>query len=63
MLRGELRLLPSERRLVEVAADHELSIKGRMFFVNRPPDSFDQIVERLSLEQKRINQIISSGLQ
>ena len=54
-LRGELKLLLDADRLAEIAKDHESSIKGRMFFVGRQPDRFDQIIDRLLSEQERIN--------
>ena len=54
-LRGELKLVPNADRLSEIAKDHASSVEGRMFFVDRQPDIFDQIIHRLSLAQDRIN--------
>lgn len=52
---GKLTLVPDAKRLAGIAADHKAAIQGRMFFIHRQPDDFDQIVERISLAQDVIN--------
>lgn len=54
ILAGELLLIPNGQRQLDIAKDHENSIKGGMFFTT--PDSFTDILERLKLTQDQINQ-------
>lgn len=54
ILTGELLLIPDNKRLKNIARDHEKAIKGGMFFL--APDSFATIVQRLKLTQDQINQ-------
>jgi hypothetical protein len=54
-LQGRLKLVPDSERLAGIAADHKDAIQGRMFFIERHPDSFDQIVGRISQAQDDIN--------
>lgn len=61
-LRGEIKLIPSAERLVGIAFDHEAAIKGRMFYIHRQPDSFDKIIDRISLAQGNINKAILTWL-
>lgn len=58
VLRGELKLIPEGERLVKLVADHKAALEGRMFFVHRQPDYFDKIIERLTLVQDTINNLM-----
>lgn len=55
VLKGQLKLIPSTQRLKEITTDHKDAIQGRMFYINHQPDSFDQIIRRLSLIQDNLN--------
>lgn len=57
VLQGRLKLIPDSDRLVGIAADHKDAINGRMFFTKKQPDSFDEIISRLSKAQNNINKI------
>ncbi|MFK4754659.1 nucleotidyl transferase AbiEii/AbiGii toxin family protein [Oceanobacter antarcticus] len=61
-LQGELTLVPAAERLAGIASDHKAAIQGRMFFVRRQPDDFDQIVERISRAQDVINKTVMDAL-
>lgn len=54
-LQGQLKLVPDAQRLAGIAADHKDAIQGRMFFIERQPDTFDQIIGRISQVQETIN--------
>ena len=54
ILSGGLLLVLDEKRLVEIAKDHDNAIKGGMFFTT--PDSFSVILDRLKVVQDQINQ-------
>lgn len=58
-LQGQLLLVPNPERLKGIANDHKEAIQGRMFFIHRPPDDFDEIIERISEAQVRINAALS----
>lgn len=53
VLRGELRLIPDSGRLATIAEDHQAAMVGGMFYAQ--PDDFNVIVERLTLEEEKIN--------
>ncbi len=55
VLRGGLKLIPESERLAGIARDHKAAIAGRMFYVNRQPDSFEQIIDRIANAQDRLN--------
>ena len=50
---GEMVLFPQPSRLSHIAKDHDEAISGGMFFST--PDSFDDIVARLSEIQRKFN--------
>ncbi|MCW8885331.1 MAG: nucleotidyl transferase AbiEii/AbiGii toxin family protein [Motiliproteus sp.] len=50
---GKLKLVPDAARLGPIAKDHEESVNGSMFFTR--PDSFDQIIERITTLESDIN--------
>lgn len=54
-LHGKLKLIPPEGLLEKLAKDHNDAIVGQLFFINRRPDSFKEIIERLMLAQEDIN--------
>lgn len=58
ILTGEILLIPDEKRVIDIAKDHENAIKGGMFFIT--PDSFEVILMRLKLVQDKINQQFKS---
>jgi hypothetical protein len=53
VLKGQLVLVPERDRLDQIAADHKVSIEGRMFF--GVPDDFETIIFRLREAQDKIN--------
>ena len=61
-LQGELKLVPDAERLAGIAADHKAAIQGRMFFIRRKPDDFDQIIGRISKAQDVINKAVMDTL-
>lgn len=54
-LLGRLKLIPNSERLSGIAADHQDAINGRMFFIQKQPDNFDEILGRLTKVQNKIN--------
>ena len=54
ILTGGLVLIPSDERLTAIAQDHQDAIQGQMFF--KQADSFDQIIQRLTVVQGSFNQ-------
>ena len=53
VLNGQLKLIPDVERLVGISKDHHNAVRGNMFF--NTPDGFDQIIERLSVIESKIN--------
>lgn len=54
-LQGQLRLIPDEELLGQVKRDHDQAVKGRMFYDRKAPDTFDEIIQRLTEWQDQIN--------
>lgn len=59
-LQGKLKLIPPEGLLDKLAKDHNDAIAGQLFFTNRRPDSFTEIIGRLALAQDDINARIAA---
>ncbi|MCL5254871.1 MAG: nucleotidyl transferase AbiEii/AbiGii toxin family protein [Gammaproteobacteria bacterium] len=57
ILSGGLVLIPPGDLLAAVARDYEQSVNGGMFFA--VPDSFSEIIERLTERQQQINDFLS----
>ena len=61
ILQGQLTLIPTPKRLDEIAKDHAQAIAGGMFFTT--PASFDSIVTRLNVIQNERNQHFAALLK
>lgn len=61
ILQGQLTLIPTPKRLDEIAKDHAQAIAGGMFFTT--PASFDSIVTRLNVIQNELNQHFAALLK
>lgn len=59
-LQGKLKLVPPEALLVKLKQDHEEAMGDGFFFINRNPDSFDEIIERLASAECEINAQIAA---
>jgi hypothetical protein len=60
---GHLQLLPNRKRLENIAKDHQEAIDGRMFYSTKEPDSFENIIDRITKAQHRINLTNSLRMQ
>jgi hypothetical protein len=56
ILQGQLLIIPESERLQLIKVDHKAAVSGKMFFDE--PDSFEQIIERLSSFQSVFNKHI-----
>lgn len=59
-LQGKLKLIPPREFLEKLAKDHHDAVVGQLFFINRRPDSFKEINDRLAVAQQEINARIAA---
>lgn len=55
VLTGQMELVPDANRLEGIANDHQDAVQARMFFIERGPNSFEQIIDRIYDAQNTIN--------